>query len=189
MMKKILFVTLIFLSLGSVAGHSQEDLSQLKTYLSQQFPPNAELQFDENQPISSLENFVLALHRPNLKFFKTQLRTQHYEFPQLPIVTALNTDSPSDIRIMKSPMFTDVTEDFLSLFYGIKVEGEEQLGLIEEIGGMFASLTYNGTIKNRQNPQPDTYSVELWWDTQWYRILTFQFGPEGLSQIIVKPIE
>lgn len=119
-------------------------------------------------------------------FYKTELATGYLEYRSLEIIAAVNHNNYDNIIILKPPTFTSINSEFLSLFRGLLVQGEEKQKLSKEVAELFKEITYDGKIGELENSNPNICSFELWHGNLSWAIIDVIFEENLLSRIEVK---
>ena len=117
------------------------------------------------------------------EFNKTILNTGYMEYPELWMIIAVQKSTEDEIRELISPTFTDVSQDFINIFRGLKTNSEEEkMKLIKEISGLFKEITYEGAIKNIEK-KDENFTRELWHGRLKWRTLNFDFEEDELVKL------
>ena len=128
----------------------------------------------------------LVEQKTNYRFYKTLLKTGHMEYPELEIMIAIPKSNKKKIKELKSPTFTDISQEFLKIFEGLSFQSEEEkINMIKEISHLFKLITYEGKINNVEMNEEHSKS-ELWHGGLLWRILNFYFEGDKLINIIVE---
>jgi hypothetical protein len=140
--------------------------------------------YDKDNPpqIEKLDVEFLG-QKTGYEFNKTILNTAYLEYPELRMIIAVPKSNEDEIRELMSPTFTDVSQDFINIFQGLKTNSEEEkMKLIKEISGLFEKITYEGAIKNIEK-KDENFTSELWHGRLKWRILYFDFEEDILVKL------
>jgi hypothetical protein len=130
-----------------------------------------------NKKLKVIKTPLLNKLLPDYCFFSTTFLSNDYEYLDVETALALSKSANKRSLLMHSPVFTDASQNFLNLFYGLRAKDTMQsVTLAKEIAKIFSSITYLGHINRLINlKDKKAISFELWHTDLSWRICDFYF--------------
>lgn len=168
-----------------VPARRSPSLEAVKRYLQQKYPREGDgsagrLRWPPKTRITEVTSPILKKKLPRTCFFVTRLEASFLEYPEVALLISA-TDEKGNItfRHCFSPVFTDVPDDFLAQFHGLRAPtARDRQAVGEAIGTLLQRVTEKGELSNGDFRDLDS-RLELWHNGHGWRDMQFQFDREG----------
>jgi len=138
------------------------------------------LQFD-NAPVEPLDLPSISKALPDVRFFITQLRTGHFEYPQVSVSVAVPDQGP--IAVLLSPTYSESDPAFTEVLLRARVSGALHAQTVAgEIACLFAKITHKGEIREPHYAN-GLYTANLWHGDLLWRQLLIGFADGRVSSV------
>lgn len=139
-----------------------------------------EFQFEKNTKILELSFPLIEKHYPQLKLYKTHLKTAYFEFPEVEILIAVKDGNIKNIHLLKSLSFEPIKQDFLEIFNGgVCKSWNKQNELGKEITTLFSSVAVQPEIQEKSSQSAKTIRYRINQSNSSYIDLKFIFNNKG----------
>jgi hypothetical protein len=171
---------------GCAGNPPAADVNSVRVALAQQYPYSDEwhdedLQFEPAQPVKSIELPALAKALPDVRFFRTELRTRYFEYPEVEV--AIAAPRQGAIAMYLSPTYDTSKPAFVERLLQARVQGEaEKQAVGQDISRIFAKITYAGEIRSPRH-EGDRFSAELWHGELYWRLITVTYADGRIMSV------
>ncbi len=173
---RVLFLALAAaLAVGCTSMRPMPKPAGAAKLLSVRYPYRSEIEEDELQfirgtRVDALHLPALAKALPEVRFFRSNLRAESVDYPDVDILIAVSRDGR--FAMCQTPLHANLDEQFIEMLRGASAGTQaDQAAVGAEIARMFASVSFPCEVRSSKVDGTE-FSAELWYGrTLWRRIL------------------
>jgi len=177
--------------MGGCASMGRVDAERVGKLLGDRYPYSREiegedLQYVEDTRVEALALPALAKALPEVRFYRSNLRTASVDWPDVDILVAASESGL--VAVCPSTWYGPTDEQFVGVLKQAKaVTLEDQMEVGGEIARMFATVTFPSEVRGSRMSD-NLFSAEIWWGrTFWRRVMVGFAEGRVASVMLVNP--